>query len=114
MTTSAPRKTPAPKVPVALDLDKLEREYTGDEKPAGPFAFNVAGRRVTLIDPAELDWQVAATLDSRNPHAFFGATMKSEDFDHWVSQPEMPSWKVGVLVKAYREHFGIPDPDSGE
>lgn len=109
MTTSA-RKTPArPSAgPVALDLDKLENEDVHE-----PFAFKVAGRRITLIPPRELDWQVAATLDARNPHSFFGATMEPDDFDFWVAQPAMPQWKIERLVQTYRDHFGL-DVDPGE
>jgi hypothetical protein len=110
VTTSAPRKTPArTPVKVALDLDKLEHENATE-----PFAFKVAGRSITLLDPSLLDWQVAATIDARNPHSFFGSTMTPEDFDFWVAQPVMEMWKVEKVVQMYRDHFGLPDPNSGE
>lgn len=109
MTTSARPKSARPAAKVALDLDKLEQE-----NPTEPFVFKVAGRNITLIDPGLLDWQVASTIDARNPHSFFGSTMTQEDFDFWVSQPVMEMWKVEMVVAMYRDHFGLPDPRSGE
>ena len=108
MTTSArtPRPKPAPKSgPVDLDLDALEAEHVPDE----PFYFRYKGRRIGLKPPGEYDWQVAASINARNPHMFFAAAMTEEDFDFFCAQPVTEQYKIETVVTTYRDKFGLEE-----
>jgi hypothetical protein len=86
-----------------LDLDALEREQAPD-----PFSFVHEGRTFVLADPQEMDWRdIVDALG--HPELFFRSALSDEDRKVFLSQ-KMPAWKLGALVKRYREHYGMLDP----
>lgn len=88
--------------PVTINLDALERE--GDQPE--PFTFQHDGRRYTLTDPRDVDWQdIVAALS--NPFLFFKATMTAEDQLVFLST-KLPARKLNALIDRYVEHFGLP------
>jgi hypothetical protein len=103
MTTPRTRTT-RPKSSVALDLDAIENERHDE-----PFTVNIGGTPVTFISVRELDWQVAANLSDDRPFEFFETVVREEDQDHFLAQ-KIPVWKMDHLMKAYRAHFGLPEP----
>ena len=107
--TTAPRSTAAAKAravsgPVDLDLDTLEREETYE-----PMSIRIGGKRITLIDARDLDWQVAAALSTDRPHQLFEAIIPKSDQDHfWATG--LPLWKMEQLANRYRVHYGLDSP----
>lgn len=86
-----------------LDLDAMERE----QAPA-PFSFIHLGRTFVLADPQEMDWRdIVDALG--HPELFFRSALSDEDRAEFLRQ-KMPAWKLGALVKRYREHYGMLDP----
>ena len=107
---ATPRTTPAraAAAPVALNLDTLERE--GAEIP--PFVINVAGKRVTLLSIEDIDWQLAASLSEERPHQFFEAVVPEANYEDFI-KAKFPLWKMRVLTKEYRAHYGLDDIAQG-
>lgn len=94
---------PAP-LPVALDLDALERE--GGTAEAFRFSHN---RRVyTMLDPQEIDWQDLLS-GLRNPALWIRFAMTTEDQREFFSS-RVPAWKMNALMRQYQQHYGLPDP----
>lgn len=94
-------ETPSTFAPNDLDLnlDDVERE-----KSYKPFVFSLNGRKITLTDPAELDWQDIMEIDQ--PVKFLKYACDAETRDYMIAQ-KMPGWKFGKLVDAYLAHYGI-------
>ena len=107
MTTPRTRTTPVSKIadrsPVALDLDSLERENAPK-----PFTIRLGGRKVTLIDLRDLDWQEAAALSPDRPFQFVEAVVAEEDQEFFLSQ-KISLWKMENFASAYRTHYGLGD-----
>lgn len=93
--------------PVALDLDKLEREGA----PV-PFDFTLEGRRYLMSDPKEVDWQDLLAAMS-NPHMFFRLVLPPEDHQPFF-ETRLASWKMNKLMQRYQDHYGLPTvPNAG-
>lgn len=92
------------KGPVQLDLDTLERE----REPRPPYVVTVGGDRITFRDVVELDWQIAASLSADRPYQFFEAVVLEADQETFLSK-SFPLWKMGKLIKNYREYYEIDD-----
>lgn len=90
--------TPAPKV--NLNLDSLEKE-----RPKEPYTTTLRGRRITLTDPADIDWLALAEMGD-DPVLFVTACMSDEDSDFFYEEP-LESWKVNVLMDDFMRHFGL-------
>lgn len=90
-------------LPVALDLDAVERE---DAK--GPFGFRHLGRRYTLTDPQEIDWQ-QLLVAQRDPLYFITIALPKDDREEFFNT-KMPSWKMNRLVEDYMKHYGLTSP----
>ena len=88
---------------VDLDLDTVERP---EKDQIRPFVFNLAGRQITMTDPAELDWLDLAELE--NPVELIRHCCSREDRDHIVAQA-MPGWKLGKLVEAFMQHYRLEE-----
>lgn len=87
--------------PVALDLDKMEREGA-----PGPFDFTLEGRRYIMSDPQEVDWQDLLSA-MQNPVMFFRLVLPPDD-QRAFFQTRLPSWKMNKLMTAYQDHYGLP------
>lgn len=111
MTTSTPRRGSGPakprssvdRSPVALDLDSLERENAPE-----PFVVKLGGRRISMIDVRDLDWQLAASLSPNRPYQFFEAVVPEDEQEHFLSQ-QLPLWKIERMAQQYRDHYGLGD-----
>ncbi len=92
-----------PQLPATtLNLDTLEREGAAPE----PFSFLHNGRRYTLLDPKEIDWQDLISALS-NPFVFFSVTLPGADQAVFL-ESKMPAWKLNKLIDRYIEHYGLP------
>lgn len=90
-----------PTTPVALDLDKLEREGA----PA-PFDFTLEGRRYIMSDPKEVDWQDLLSA-MQNPVMFFRLVLPADD-QRLFFRTRLASWKMNQLMTSYQDHYGLP------
>jgi hypothetical protein len=88
--------------PTTLDLDALER----DGATLDPFSFAHNGRRYTLLDPKEVDWQDLISALS-NPFVFFEKTLAGGDQAAFLDT-KMPAWKLNKLIDGYMEYYGLP------
>lgn len=95
---------PGPEKRIFLNLDELERD---SEDVKEPFTFVLAGKTVTLNDPADQDWQELTTLEDE--YAFIKLVMNDEDRGHFLSQ-KLPAWKMKTVMTQFREHYGVLDP----
>ena len=86
---------------IDLDLDALERP---EEERIAPFAVNIGGRRIVMVDPLDLDWQDVA--DINKPEEFLRYAVTDEDRQHILRTP-MTSYKFGKLMDAYMSHFKL-------
>lgn len=106
MTTAAEKAADA----IVLDLDALERDDPAKDKP--PFTFILKGRKITLIDPVEIDWQVLIEMSS-NPATFAVAAMSRADRKFFESH-KVETWKVDRLIGDYQEYYDIEEPGKAD
>lgn len=88
---------------VSFDLDALEREGVVAE----PFTFQYDGEQYRMLDPQEVDWQDLLS-GLRNPALFVRFAMPLDQQKDFFAK-RVPAWKMNRLMKAYQEHYGIPD-----
>lgn len=88
---------------VVLDLDAEQRD---EDEVKEPFTFKYGGRSMTMIDPEEIDW--LDLVDLKSPTEILSYALTSEDRTFLFGQ-SMPGWKMGKLVKAYMNHYGLED-----
>lgn len=86
---------------IVLDLDVLERK---PEDVVKPFKVNLAGRVLTMTDPAEIDWQDLLLLD--DPVELIRYVLSDEDRD-FLRDQKMPGWKLEILMEAYSKHYRL-------
>lgn len=89
--------------PVALNLDKLEREGAPD-----PFEVRLGGKRIEMSDAQDIDWKTLISAMG-NPHTFFRLIVPADDQEHFFAQ-DLPTWKMRRLMDAYTAHYGLTDP----
>lgn len=99
----APASSPAR---ISTNLDELEKE-----NPLDPFVVVVGGREITFTDVRDLPWDVLANVEA-DPDEFMWETLSKEDYDYFKAQ-KVPGWKIDVLIKDYRAHFGIGTRGNG-
>ena len=91
--------------PVALNLDKLEREGTTE-----PFVIRLGGKRYTLLDARDIDVRILAatnkTFQQGDPEAAIAVLLHPKDREAFFAN-ELPGFKVEALFNAYNEHHGI-------
>lgn len=103
MTTALPKD-------INVNLDDLEREESYK-----PFAIQLGGRRIEMVDPAEIDWQ--DLLEIENPVYFLRYALSEEkpedeelsDKDFFKAQ-KIPGWKLGKIIELYTKHYGLDKP----
>ncbi|HMG44996.1 MAG TPA: hypothetical protein VK611_26925 [Acidimicrobiales bacterium] len=110
-----PRKTAAPsdhkakggarRATAAFDLDALEREGE-DIKP--PFKFKHGGKVFTLSDPAEIDLSEIVEIGT-NPSGEAGllANLMGDQYEDIVNAGKLPQWKLGPMLQAWYDHYGL-------
>jgi len=87
---------------VSINLDTLESEDTYE-----PFIVHVDGQRFELKNAREIDYIVLEYAE-QSPQRFFHAALGDDVFEKF-RRIEIPSWKVGKLMDAYRRHFGLTE-----
>ncbi len=97
--------TPDKPTPPSLNLDKLEREGA----QADPFVFILGGKRITMIDASDIEWQTLLDATSQ-PRKLLRLILRDEDQETFFAA-NVPSWKLNALMGAYFEHFGV-DPEA--
>lgn len=97
----------APVDKVTLNLDSLERE-----DPREPFSVVVAGKRIVMSDPADLDWKILLELREDNPAQFFRHVVSADDQNHF-RKAAIPGWKMRKLMEMYQEHYGLENLGNG-
>lgn len=88
---------------VVLDLDTAERP---EEEVKSPFVVNVSGKKITLKDPAEVDWRDLASVEI--PGDLLRVAMSNEDRRH-LQEAALPSWKFNKLMEGYYIHYDLED-----
>ena len=91
---------------VHFNIDTFERE--GGSKEI--FAAVVAGKRIQMTDPVELDWQDLNNLDS--PDEFLAYCFSEEDRKYFMAQ-KIEAWRLNGLMDAYMKHYGLGDKGKG-
>ena len=89
---------------VDVNLDELERE----SKPA--FAFVLAGERVEMKDPAEIDIKDLMQIDHPAMFLKFALSQEAKDL---IDREGVPGWKFNDLLEKYMAHYGL-DPAAGK
>jgi len=92
---------PMPDTSVMFDADAAQRPQT-EVKP--PFVTKVGGRKVTMGDPAEVDWKDLATLEG--PGELLRFTMNPEDLRH-IETVDTPGWLFNQILEAYSEYYEL-------
>lgn len=85
---------------IDLNLDTVEREKTFK-----PYAIALDGRRMVLMDPADMDWRVLLEI-GENPARFLRHGLSPDDFE-FLTARKLPGWKLNKLIKGYMDHYGI-------
>lgn len=88
---------------ITFNLDELERPA---EEKVEPFVVVIAGRPITMTDPAELDWQ--DLLEIENPTDFLRHCVSSDD-RRFIADQAIPGWKFGKLIETYMFHYKMDE-----
>lgn len=88
---------------ISLDLDSESRP---DAEVKPPFVVVVAGREITMEDPANLDWRDLLLLES--PTDFLRLSLSAEDRKFLLEQ-SLPGWKFNKLMEGYYTHFDLDE-----
>lgn len=98
---------------INVNIDELDREETYK-----PFAIQLAGRRIEMIDPADMDWK--DLLEIENPvyflrHALSEDTPEGEELSdkEFFKAAKMPGWKLGKVIELYTKHYGLDSKGNG-
>jgi hypothetical protein len=91
----------APRPKVNLDLDKLEREDAPDEL----FTTRVGGTEYVFADPMETEWQDLVIINPQDTIPFLRALL-GDQYPSFAKH-RMPFWKLGRLVRAVQEYYGM-------
>jgi hypothetical protein len=118
---ATPRKTAAPsdykakggtrRAPAAFDLDSLERE--GEVKP--PFKFKHGGKLFTLADPGEIELaDIVEIGTSPSGEAGLLANLMGDQYEEIVQAGPLPQWKLGPMLQAWYDHYGLEPGKSSD
>jgi hypothetical protein len=98
----------------ATDLDRVQINldtWEDADKVKEPFAFTIAGRRVVMIDPRDLNWQVLRAIDrTGDQFMFFDHCFADEDKAFFMEQ-EVSGRKMNKLMEMYFGHYKIEMPE---
>lgn len=95
--------TNLPDKSVTFDLDAQERPEN-EVKP--PFVAALGGRKITMVDPEELDWRDLITLSE--PTDFLRVAISAED-RAFLTKQNIPGWKFTRLLEAYYTHYDLDE-----
>lgn len=87
---------------VNSNLDEMER----DGKT--PFSFVLAGTRVEMKDPAEIDFKDLMTIE--HPANFLKYAL-SDEAKQLLAENYLPGWKFNNLIKDYMDYYDL-DPNA--
>lgn len=90
---------------VMSNLDEMER----DSKP--PFAFVLAGHRVEMKDPAEIDFKDLMTIE--HPANFLKYALDDEA-KKVLAENEVPGWKFNNLIEDYMKYYDLDPARAGK
>lgn len=83
---------------VDLNLDELERDQVT------PFSFVLAGQRVEMTDPHEIDFKDLMEID--HPSKFLEYAL-SPEAKKLLLENKVPGWKFNELIDGYMKHYGL-------
>ena len=92
---------PMPDTSVTFDLDAAKRPES-EIKP--PFVVKIGGRKVTLGDPADVDWKDLVVLEG--PGELLKFTTSPEDLRH-IETIDTEGWRFGQLLERYSEYYEL-------
>lgn len=95
--------TRLPEPGLTLDLD-LETRPEKDIRP--PFVVKVGERKLTLRDPAEIDWRDLASVEI--PADLLRVAMTAEE-RRYLTEQALPAWKFNRLMEAYYVHYDLEE-----
>ena len=90
---------------VMTNLDELER----DAKPK--FAFVLAGERVEMLDPHEIDFKDLMTIEHPANFLKFALTPEAKKV---LNDNPLPGWKFNRLIEDYMEYYGLDPNQAGK
>lgn len=97
---------------ISINLETIEREKT--YKPFSAFIpatkAGEEGRKITMTDPAELDWQDLLEVDQ--PQKFLRYCISDEDKE-WLLEQKIKGWQFAKLIEAYMKHYGLGSQGNG-
>ncbi len=88
---------------VTFDLDAVKRPK---EDVKEPFTTRIEGRVITMLDPEEIDWQDLASITAPTDFMRFALSREDRTF---LFDLHMEGWKLGRLMEAYMNHYGLED-----
>jgi hypothetical protein len=91
---------------IDFNLDTIERE-----QHYAPFTIVVADRRMTLVDPKEIDWK--DLLDIEQPIQFLSHVFASDEDKAFFKQQNFPGWKLDKMIEQYTKHYGLTNQGGG-
>jgi|SRR5215216_784640 len=90
---------------ISINLDELERE--GKE----PFSFVLAGERVEMKDPSEIDFKDLMTIE--HPANFLKYAL-SDEAKELLQKTPLEGWKFNSLIESYMEYYGLDPKAAGK
>lgn len=90
---------------VDFNLDTYEYEKKDN------FAFVLAGRRIELTDPNQVDWKVLAEMQA--PVELLRHVTTSDEDRTWLREHPMPIEGLKQMMERYSRHFGLPEMGKG-
>jgi hypothetical protein len=91
-----------------FNLDALDREGAPE-----PFQFSVKGQRFVVDDIESRDWQDLVAMGD-DPEEGLRVALGPDQWEKFRAVKGVPMWKVGKLVEAISEHFGLGEPGEGD
>lgn len=102
-------KPAAARKPATFSIVEAEAEFNDEERPE---LFTVElrnGKVVTFVDPALLDWQVAASLTIEHPNLVLQTIVEPDDLEELFAE-KMNQTVASRMVQAYRDHYDMETP----
>lgn len=105
-------KPAAARKPVSFDIAEAEAEFNDEERPE-PFVVRLKnGQVVTFVDPATLDWQVAASLTVEHPNLVLQSIVEPDDLEELFAE-KMNQTVARRMIQKYMVHYDV-EPAPGE
>lgn len=96
---------------VDFNVDTYEQERKQDPSRPVNFAFVLAGRRIELGNPNDVDWKILAEMQA--PVELLKHVTQSDEDRTWMREHEMSIEALKDLMDKYSRHYGLPEMGKG-